>query len=236
MMSCSGATHSTVHRTSSPECKTRCRERSRSSFGRRVPRRAADPAPANATRGTANIEAYDRFLKGRYAFDHFDFASAIALFRQAVARDPRFARAHAYLAMAYANLALAGVESLDSMNALARAAAATGLALDSNVAEGYVAQSFILTNEMRLAEAVRALEKASKIDSSNARHPFELRLGTQSGRARRRWARPGRRGRARDPLSPTAVGILSNILAQSRQYDSAMRRSSGARSRSHECA
>ena len=124
--------------------------------------------------------------------------------------------------MTYANSPLLGVASIDSMNALARSEAAKALALDSNVAEAYVAQSFILTNEMRLADAVGALEKAAMIDSSNADILSNYGLAlSQIGRVEDALVQ-GRRGRERDPLSPTAVGIFSNILAQSRQYDAAI--------------
>ena len=79
-------------------------------------RRCAERHATKSARGTADIDAYYSFLQGRYAFDRNDFGRAIELFRQATARDPRFARAHAYLAMSYANAPTLGVAPLDSMN------------------------------------------------------------------------------------------------------------------------
>ena len=80
------------------------------------------------------------------------FDRAIALLRAAVARDPKFARAHAYLAIAYANSATNwGPVGVDSIDRLAQASANRALALDSTAAGAYVAESFIELNEGRLA-------------------------------------------------------------------------------------
>jgi adenylate cyclase len=52
------------------------------------------------SRMTSNLEAYDLFLKGRNEFYRLTpecFATAIDLLEQAVALDPKFAAAHAYL-------------------------------------------------------------------------------------------------------------------------------------------
>ncbi|HEY7861465.1 MAG TPA: serine/threonine-protein kinase, partial [Gemmatimonadaceae bacterium] len=126
--------------------------------------RSAAASAAHA-RGSSDIEAYDLFLRGRYAFDRLDFIRASELFRAAVVRDPRFARADAYLAMSYANTPTLGSASGDSMTGLARATARRALALDSTVAEAYAAESFALTNELRLADAVIPMEKAVALDS-----------------------------------------------------------------------
>ena len=134
----------------------------------RVRLTSPDRRPPKDARGTSNAQAYDLFLQGRHPFDQNDFGPAIAFFREAVARDPRFARAHAYLAMSYADAPTLGVASVDSMNVLARASAAQALALDSTVAEAYVARSLALTNEMRLGEALAPMEKAVTLDSTNA--------------------------------------------------------------------
>ena len=182
----------------------------------------ADRHATKSARGTADIDAYYSFLQGRYAFDRNDFGRAIELFRQATARDPRFARAHAYLAMSYANTPTLGVAPLDSMNVLARSSIAAALALDSTVAEAYAAESFVLIGEVRMPEAARALERAVALDSSNVDvlSAYGAMLG-QLGRAEESVVQ-ARRARDKDPLSGTAVGLLSYALAITRQYDTAI--------------
>jgi len=173
-------------------------------------------------RGTSDVEAYDLFLQGRHPFDQNDFASAIELFRKAVARDPRFARAHAYLAMSYANLPTLGVAPMDSMNALALASAARALGLDSTVAEAYAAESFVLGGETRLGDALGPMEQAVRLDSTNADIVANYAMGLgQIGRVADGLVQ-ARRARESDPLSGTAVGLLSYLLLLSRQYDAAI--------------
>ncbi|HMA19673.1 MAG TPA: serine/threonine-protein kinase, partial [Gemmatimonadaceae bacterium] len=121
------------------------------SIAHAVTERLARPAVAisataieRAARGTSNPAAYNPHLRGRYEFDHLDFPRAAESFRQAVAVDPKFAKAYGYLAMAYTNATVLGVGSPDSLNALAAATAAKALDLDPNVAEAYAAQAFVL--------------------------------------------------------------------------------------------
>ena len=127
----------------------------------------ANALASSGARGTDDPEAYNLLLRGRYAFDRTDFASAEQLFRQAAARDPRFARARAYLAVAGAALPLLGVGPLDSINAAVQKDAEAALAIDSTVVEAYIAESNVLGNDMRLADQIAPLERALKIDSNH---------------------------------------------------------------------
>jgi TolB-like protein len=57
-----------------------------------------------ASRGTEDAEAYDLYLRGRYSWSMRgaeNLVRAASYFRRAVQKDPRFARAHAGLAMTY---------------------------------------------------------------------------------------------------------------------------------------
>jgi eukaryotic-like serine/threonine-protein kinase len=57
-----------------------------------------------ASRGTEDAEAYDLYLRGRYFWSMRgaeNLVRAASYFRRAVQKDPRFARAHAGLAMTY---------------------------------------------------------------------------------------------------------------------------------------
>jgi len=169
-----------------------------------------------AGRGTADAEAYDLFLQGRYANDVQQFDRAVSLLRAAVGRDPNFARAHAYLAMAYGNSTLtAGAGAVDSVDRLAKASADRALALDSTTAEAYVGESFIELNEGRFAGGVKKLEHAIALDSGNAdiRTPLALNLA-QIGRLDEGLIQ-ARRARDEDPVLPSALGIYGYMLLMS---------------------
>ena len=179
-------------------------------------------AGKRGSRGTSDVEAYNLFLRGRYANDRLQFARAVELLRAAVTRDPGFARAHAYLAMSYANLPASGLSSVDSLTRLAQASVDRALALDSTVAEAYVAASFIQLNEGRFADGARTIQKAVALDPNNAdiRAPFALNLA-QIGRVQEGLAQ-ARQAAVEDPLSSSALGILGYLLESSGDYAAAL--------------
>jgi len=175
-----------------------------------------------SARGTNNIDAYSLYLQGRHAADGLQWDKAGSLYRQAIALDPRFARAYGALSIASSNEPTLGSASVDSMNRLARAAAKQALTLDSTIAEALVGEGNALINEMRFGDAVRAFEKAFTVDSTNvdvlsAYGAMLLGVGrVDEGVAQLR------RARERDPLSPTVVGILGYGLQLLGQYDQAI--------------
>ena len=173
-------------------------------------------------RGTANMDAYYLYLRGRHAADAFAWDKASALFRQAVAADPEFARALGALATSYSNEPVLGRAPVDSMNRLARATAAMALAIDPTVAEAYVAQGNALLSEVNFVGARRAFENAYAADSGNADvvWPYGASLyavGDVDG-----GLAVLRRGQERDPLSATILGLIGYGLMMRRQYDSAL--------------
>jgi serine/threonine protein kinase len=87
-------------------------------------------APAEAPRvqpGTADLQAYQLYLKGRYQWNRRTEESlqkAVASFREALDRDAGYARAHAGLAAAYATLGIYGALPPAQVMPAARAAGA----------------------------------------------------------------------------------------------------------------
>ena len=175
-----------------------------------------------ASRGTADLGAYDSFLRGRAAYDRLRFPQAVLFFREALARDPKFALAEGYLAMSYANEPTLDIGPIDSVDGLASAAAARALAIDSTVVEAYIAQSFVLLTEMRFGDALAPLARAMAIDSTNANllTAYGITL-VQAGRLDE-GQRLARQAVERDPLSAQAVGIYSYILGLSGESKAAI--------------
>jgi TolB-like protein/Flp pilus assembly protein TadD len=106
-------------------------------------------APAGATalavRPTGDLQAYDLYLKGRFAWNQRNSTAlpeAVRYLEQAVARDSSFARAWSALAQAYLLVVpYAGGVPADTWRK-AEAAARKALALDSTSAEAYTAQAY----------------------------------------------------------------------------------------------
>ena len=100
---------------------------------------------ALAARPTTDLEAYDLYLKGRYAWNlrtGSGLQLAVQYLEQAVARDPSFARAWAALADAYILVVpYAGGSPVDTWQK-AQMAARKALSLDNTSAEAYTSLGY----------------------------------------------------------------------------------------------
>ena len=125
---------------------------------------------AAAPRGTRDLEAYDLYLKGRYAWSRRgrDLLGAVGYYQRAITRDSTFARAHAGLAMAYVPMMVYGVASGDSVLPLAEASAMRALALDSTLAEAHLALASVRRMQWRWADAERHFRAAITYAPSEA--------------------------------------------------------------------
>lgn len=93
-------------------------------------------------RGPDDREAYELYLKARHHWNRRTEASlrtSLGHFRQAVTRDPRYARAHAGLAQAYITLSTYGALAPDDAMPAARKAAARALEIDPGLSEAHSA-------------------------------------------------------------------------------------------------
>src|SRR6185436_5534539 len=113
---------------------------------------------------------FELYLKGRYywlARGAANVTRSIEYFREATARDPKFARAHAALAFAYTVLPVFVADPRDTMPALIRASAERAMALDSTLADAQEAQAIAFEETMRYAEAETHYRKATAIEPSS---------------------------------------------------------------------
>ena len=139
-----------------------------------TPKLSGDTAAAVAaeSRGTIDPLAYDLYLRGRFEWNKRTTESikeGVADFERAVARDPRFARAHAALASSYAILPdYAGRDEypLDKSLAAVRSNASKALAIDSTLAEPHAALGEALEDTWYWAESEREFKKAIALDPS----------------------------------------------------------------------
>ena len=89
--------------------------------------------------GTQNIEAYNRYLKGRYFFNQRASKKAVAEFEAAIALDPRFATAYTGLADAYGTWGFyGGVPTLEA-SVKARAAVRKAQELEPDSSDVHIA-------------------------------------------------------------------------------------------------
>ncbi len=130
-------------------------------------------------RPTSNMEAYQHFLQGIFAY-HQTFAEmtprnverTVGYFEAALAADPQFAAAHAYIANI---LIAAGGEEMPSREAFARARRSVdrALELDASSSEAWSARgNLLLQAETNWEGAEQALRTAISLNPSNSSAHF----------------------------------------------------------------
>jgi tetratricopeptide (TPR) repeat protein len=120
-------------------------------------------------RETDNVEAYDRFLRGREQWSRRTVdatQAAIQSYQDAIALDPQFAAAYAGLADAYVGNA-SGLTPAERFP-LARAAVDRALAINPDLADAQVALGYLLYRaDWKFDESQKALTKATTLDPKN---------------------------------------------------------------------
>jgi TolB-like protein/Flp pilus assembly protein TadD len=202
-------------------------ELTRAVVGALVPALGARSSQASALdvgRGTADQEAYDLYLKGRYYWEQrgpINVSRAIVYLRQAVARDPGFARAHAGLAMAYTVLPNFVPDASDSATALIVASAGHALALDSTLADAQLALGAVLEGRLQFRDALARYRAAVAADPSSvtAHHWLGMSL-LNLGRTDEALAEL-RHATELDPLSITPASATALALVFARRFPEA---------------
>ena len=176
--------------------------------------------------GTQNPDAYELYLKGRYAWNKrtpSDIASAISFFNQAIAKDPGYALAYSGLSDAYTVLPEYGgapSEVYPKSNAAARKA----LELDGTLAHPH---AVLGSNEMEydwdFAGGEAEYKKALELDpnDASARMWYAQDIGLIGGREQEALAEVNRAHQL-DPLSPIINREIGTINLMARHYDDAI--------------
>jgi len=181
----------------------------------------AGAALVNVERGTADREAYDLYLYGRYYWHERGAANvirSIEYFKQAIARDPTFARAYAALALAYNVLWVYVPDPTDSTTLLIQASARRALTLDSTLADAQLATAIAFERDFRFREAEAHYQAALRIEPSNdyAHHSFGFMLidigRTDDAIAQERVAT------RLDPLAKSAGTALAEAFIDARRF------------------
>jgi eukaryotic-like serine/threonine-protein kinase len=177
-------------------------------------------------RPTANLTAYDLYLKGRHAVNQRTGASlvqAVDYFEQAIARDPRFAQAYAGLADVYVLLPGYSVSKSSEVWPKGRAAAERALALDSTLAEAHTTLAygkFLFEGDWRAAEQGFRRAIALNPDYATAHHWYGDFLGGRGNLEG--YLRELRRAQELDPLSQQIGTEVGRALYALRRNDEAV--------------
>jgi TolB-like protein/Tfp pilus assembly protein PilF len=153
---------------------------------------------------TANPEAYELYLKGRFFWNKrtgVDLRKAIEFFNQAIAKDPNYALAYAGLADSYLLLPNYGGAPTADVVPPARAAVNKALELDESLAEANASLGLLDTLDLRLERAITHFERAVQLKPNYATAHHWLGLGHLSLGHFDQAIAEGKRATELDPLS-----------------------------------
>jgi len=142
-----------------------------------------------ARRYTQSIEAYDLLLKGQALYarsNKEDNDRARQLYAQAIRLDPKFARAHAAMALSYSEESRYGWgTSAKSSMQQAVAYANRAVELDPSIPQTHWAMGYVYVLDHQYDAAVAAAERAIALDPNNADAYTTLAFGrVYQGRAK----------------------------------------------------
>jgi Predicted integral membrane protein len=182
---------------------------------------------AIAKRPTANSEAYELYLKGRFFWNKrtgADLRTAIEYFNQALGKDPSYGLAYAGLADSYGLLSIYGAASPADSFPQARAAAKKALELDDTLAEAHSSLAFSLAHyDFDLEQSLKEFERAIQLNPNyaTARHWYSNNPLVELGQFDRAIAE-GKRAVELDPLSLIISADLGEDYFFARRYDEAI--------------
>ncbi|HEX4592681.1 MAG TPA: tetratricopeptide repeat protein [Bryobacteraceae bacterium] len=172
---------------------------------------------ANAGRklrpSSANVEAYDLYLQGRYHWSRWRSEGAersIEYFQQAIRKDPNYAAAYSGLADSYAWLGFFGALNPNEAMPKARQAALKALALDDSLAAAHTSLGYVKSlHEFDWSGAEREFKRALQLNSgdSDAHFGYGITYLAPMGRLEEA-VHEMQTARELDPLSPIANTYL----------------------------
>ena len=165
-----------------------------------------------ARHATPDLEAYDLYLRGRYAWHQRTregLATAVRYFEQAAAKSPGYARAHVGLGDAYAVSAFYDYLPPKEAYPRAESAARRALAIDAGLAAPHATLGYVLTYfHLDWSAAEAEFRRAIALDPSySTAHQWFANLLTVAGRFTEAEAEM-RLAQEADPLSLIAHAAL----------------------------
>jgi TolB-like protein/Tfp pilus assembly protein PilF len=182
---------------------------------------------AIAKKPTANPEAYELYLKGRFFWNKrtgADLRKAIDYFNQATAKDPNYALAYSGLADSYLLLSPYGAAAPKDSIPQAKAAVKRALELDDTLAEAHASSARILSGfDFDSQRAITEFERSLQLNPNyaTAHHWFAAGPLLALGRFDESIAE-GKRSIELDPLSMINNADFGNDYYYARRYDEAI--------------
>lgn len=176
---------------------------------------------------TANAEAYQHYLKGRFHWNKRTGESlkqSVDFYNQAIEKDPNYALAYSGLAESYELFANYSVALPQECMPKAKAAAVRAIEIDDSLAEAHSALGVYLSVfSWNQPAAEREFRRAIELNPNypTAHQQLANYCLTAMGRFDEAIAE-GRRAEELDPLSPIISADVGTNLTRSRRFDEAI--------------
>ena len=175
---------------------------------------------------TANADAYQIYLKGRYHLQRLTddgIRKSVEYFHLSIEKDPNFALAYAGLANSYNALGDFNVMRPNEVYPKARSAAQMALKLDDSLADAHTALAMVLLEyDWDWPAAEKEFRRAIEINprDADAHQAFSYYLVSR-GKFDEALAQV-RRAQELDPVSLVKITALGQVLLVARRYDEAI--------------
>ena len=175
---------------------------------------------------TANSEAYQLYLKGRFYWNKrtpADMQKSITFFQQAIEKDPGYALAYSGLADAYALLTAYSSEPAMELMPKAKDAALKALSLDEKLAEAHASLGQIIAYyDYDFPAAEREYRRSIELNPNYATAHQWLAENLAATKRIDEAVIEIRRALDLDPLSVIMNRIYADILVDGRRFDEAI--------------
>jgi TolB-like protein/lipopolysaccharide biosynthesis regulator YciM len=181
---------------------------------------------AISAKPTANLEAHQLYLKGRYLWNRRtgeNLKKALGYFEQAAEKDPRYALAYAGMADSCFLIPVYGAGTPQEYLPRARAAAEKAVELDDTLAEAHTSLAYVCFFDFERAQSVKEFERAISLNPNYATAHQWYGRGPLSmvGEFDRAIAEE-KRALELDPVSPIISAELGTVYTLARRYDEAI--------------
>ena len=179
-----------------------------------------------ARRHSNDSEAYQLYLRGRYVWNkrtEDGFTRGLEYFKQALAKDPRYALAYTGIADCYNLLGIWGAMAPHDAMPKVKQAALAAIAIDNTLAEAHTSLGFVhWVYDWDWAAAGREFETALRLDPDYATaHDWYAYYLASMGRFDEALAQV-KHAQAIEPVSLSVSTDVGEIYYWSRQYDRAV--------------
>jgi TolB-like protein/Tfp pilus assembly protein PilF len=180
---------------------------------------------------TANLEAHELYLKGRYLWNRRtagNLEKALTYFQQAAEKDPNYALAYAGIADTCALFPVYGAGAPQEYIPRAKAAAERAVALDDSLAEAHASMGLVFYSNFQPVESAKEFERAIALNPNypTAHHWYGRLTLVMTGQLDRAMAEV-KRAYELDPVSSIIHSDLGGVNVAARRYDEAIQQLRG---------